>query len=151
MDIYRINGHTYATDPTTGHGETAKRPPILVKGATRTAIAHAHGYWSKGYNDEKGSHVTGRARDAAHDDFKSGEPSGRDRETARTTTVYTSTPAHEGWKQTPSDKEPQRFRPMRDSNDKPASAYRELKPEEVEKMELPPGFKGTGVPPMHPE
>ncbi len=153
VDIYRMpSGHFYTTDPTTGKGDSAERPAILVKGAERVAIAHSHGTWSKGFIDQHGKqHVTGRARDAAHDDFESGKPSPTDRRTAKETTMYTSTPAHEGWKQTPSDKEPQRVRPMRDSNDKPAGSYRQLRPEEVGKMERPPGYRGEGVPTTNPQ
>jgi hypothetical protein len=57
------SGRYYTTDPTTGQGDTAKRPPILVKAAERAAIAHSHGDWSKGFRDEQGKqHVTGRAQ-----------------------------------------------------------------------------------------
>ena len=153
VDTYRMSsGRYYVTDPTTGQGDRAKQPPILVKDATRSAINHSHGNWSKGYVDQqRQQHIEGPARNAREDSFDSGNPSKTDKQTAQHTTVYTSTPAHEGWRQGPGDKEPERVRPMRDSNDKPAGSYKQLTPQEVEKMELPPGYRGAGVPPTKPQ
>ncbi len=152
VDIYRMpSGHYYVTDPTTGQGDTAKRPPILVKGAERVAIAHSHGDWSKGFIDQQGKQHIERARNAWEDShyFKSGEPSPVDRKTAKEITVYTSTPAHEGWKQGPGDKEPQRITPMRDRNDKPAREYPHLTPEDVQKIDRS-NYRIPDYPPFHP-
>ncbi len=153
VDVYRMpSGHIYVTDPTFGQGDTAARPPISVNGAERIAISHSHGTWSKGFVDEhKKQHITGRAKDAAHDDFHSEKPSLTDEKTAKYITIYTSTPGDEGWKQGPGDKEAQRVRPLRDSNDKPVNAYPYLSPAEVEKREKTerlPGYRGEGVPLM---
>jgi hypothetical protein len=147
-DTYRINGHYYVTDPTTGQGDRAKQPPILVKDATRAAINHSHGDWSKGYVDEqRQQHIEGRARNGREDNFDSGKPSKTDKQTAQKTTVYTSTPLREGWRQGPADKEPQRVRPLRDQHDKPAAEYQHLTPQEVQRLE---NHRHVDYPPFQP-
>jgi RHS repeat-associated protein len=137
VDTYRMrSGNYYVTDPTTGQGDRAKQPPILVKDATRTAINHSHGNWSKGYVDQqRQQHIEGPARNAREDSFDSGNPSKTDKQTAQKTTVYTSTPSRQGWRQGPGDKEPQHVSPMRDPHDKPAADYPHLSPEDVQKMD----------------
>jgi RHS repeat-associated protein len=153
VEIYQGtgSGKFYTTDASKGSGDTAKQAPILVKDSKYAGVAHSHGDWSKGFVDEKGKqHIESRARNPHEDSFKSGEPSKQDRETAKNTTVYTSTPAREGWKQGPGDKEPQRVTPMRDPNDKPAtdSNYPRLTPQDVQNLEK--NWRIPDYPPFQP-
>jgi RHS repeat-associated protein len=137
VEIYQGTGtgKFYTTAARAGSENQTNPVPIQVKHARYVGPAHSHGDWSTGFTDRNGmQHVTGRAKERRLDSFNSGEPSKTDRKIAGEHTVYTSTPAHDGWRQSPGDKNPQRI-PTRDKNDQKADAFKPIDANAIEQQE----------------
>jgi RHS repeat-associated protein len=139
-EIYQGTGTNkfYLTEGRVGSESRASGIPIEVKHSKYVGPAHTHGDWSTGYVDRDGvQHITGRAKERRLDSFRSQEPSGRDRDTAKRNTVYTSTPARDGWRQRPGEPNPERV-PTRDRNDPQPSNYKPIDPHTIEQWEKKP-------------
>jgi hypothetical protein len=139
-EIYQGTGTNrfYLTEARPGSESRTDRVPIDVKHSRYVGPAHTHGDWSTGYTDRNGvQHVTGRAKAPRLDSFRSQEPSSRDRDTARRHTVYTSTPARDGWRQRPGDANPDRVR-TRDRSDPQPGNYKPVDPHTIDQWENKP-------------
>jgi RHS repeat-associated protein len=139
VEIYQGTGtgKFYTTNAQVGSENQAGPVPIGVKHSRYIGPAHTHGDWSTGYTDRNGKqHVTGRAKERRLDDFKSGEPLKTDRNIAKKHTVYTSTPARDGWRQGPNDKNPERV-PTRDRSDPKVDVSKPLDASQIEQRENP--------------